>query len=230
MNFIYKSVITIFLMSCNNTAENLPKNIDHLVYTASSLEEGIVEIERILGVKAVRGGRHPNYGTHNALLSLGDSIYLEIIAPDPGLPVPERGRLLADSYKKSPRLSTWVLRTDRIENLHATALKNGLKLGNIASGKREKPDGSVLAWQLSDPYAFPLEGTIPFLIDWGNTPHPATTLPNAGTLTGIEIQHPDPGVVRNYLNILGVSIKVIKGQEPGIRAKIKTAKGIVLLE
>ena len=51
-------------------------HIDHLVYTAPSLGEGIAEIESIFGITPVIGGQHPQYSTHNALLSLGDSTYL----------------------------------------------------------------------------------------------------------------------------------------------------------
>ena len=42
---------------------NLLENLDHLVFTASSLDVGMNEVEGILGVRPVRGGRHPDFGT-----------------------------------------------------------------------------------------------------------------------------------------------------------------------
>lgn len=226
----FTAVIIFGLMSCKDAVEKIPKNIDHLVYTAPSLEQGIKEVEALLGIKPVVGGRHPNFGTRNALLSLGDSIYLEILAPDPNSPAPERGRLLQASYTERPRLTTWVLRTEQIEKVYTKAIQNGLTLGAVESGKREKPDGTTLAWKLTDPYAFPYSGALPFLISWGETPHPAKAVPKVGELVGLEIEHPDPDKINESLRILNVNIKVTIGIKTKIRAKIKTVSGIVILE
>jgi len=209
--------------------DTLPINIDHLVYTAPSLEQGMNEIESLLGVRPVPGGRHPKYGTHNAQLSLGELIYLEIIAPDPDLPTPEKGRLLGSSFEQEPKLTTWVLREEQIEQMRSRAVANGLPLGQVESGKREKPDGTIVSWKLTDPYAFLLEGAIPFLIHWGDTPHPAKGIPSAGELIGLEMEHPNAEEVIRNLELLNVSIPVSQGSEPRIIAKIRTKKGIVIL-
>jgi len=64
---------------------------DHLAVSALTLDEGVAHVESALGVALQGGGQHVKMGTHNRLLALGD-LYLEVIAPDPGLPRPDRPR------------------------------------------------------------------------------------------------------------------------------------------
>ena len=110
------------------------------------------------------------------------------------------------------------------------AIQNGLKLGIIESGQRDKPDGTVLNWKLTDPYALPMDGTIPFIISWGKTPHPAKAVPKAGELISLEIQHPEPDEVNQKLKLLGIHMLAVEGREVKLRAKIRTKNGLVVLE
>ncbi len=223
-------LIYLGLISGCSQPVQMPQHIDHLVYTAPSLEEGITQIESIFGITPIVGGQHPQYGTHNALLSLGDSTYLEIIAPDPALSLPVKGILFGDRFNQKPGLATWVLRTDEIEQLQSRATRNGLALGTVEEGRRDKPDGTTLTWKLTNPYAFPYNGTIPFLISWGDSPHPAKALPKAGELVGLEIYHPNPDEVNEALQHLDVHLNIIPSDRPSLIALIKTKEGIIRLE
>jgi hypothetical protein len=180
----------------------IPDGVDHLVYAAADLEVGRDKIEQLLGVRPVLGGRHPQYGTHNALLSLGPATYLEIIAPDPELDVPERGVLFGADGVREPRLVTWALRSESIDDSAASASSAGVGLGS-------------------------LDGAVPFLISWGATPHPAGAAPRAGELVGLRIEHPDPEKVREALLPLGVEIDVRGGEQFRLIARVKTARGEV---
>jgi Glyoxalase-like domain len=64
--------------------------LDHPVITAPTLTAGTAWVESTLGVTPQPGGKHQRMATHNALLSLGDSTYLEVIAPDPAASRPEQ--------------------------------------------------------------------------------------------------------------------------------------------
>ena len=207
--------------------------IDHLVYTSVNLEQGLDEIEKLLGVRPVYGGQHSGFGTHNALLSLGQTTYLEVIAPDPELTVPEQGLPFGMDGTKTSRLATWAYRIEEIETLHAAAFESDLDLGRIIPGKRQKADGNILSWKLTDPNAMLLDGAVPFLISWGISPHPATSVPRAGDLTGFRIEHPQSSHIQLALEILGVEmgagLTVEKASNIKLVVSIKTEWGDVAL-
>lgn len=202
---------------------------DHLIYGAPDLELGVEEVERRLGVRPAAGGRHPQYGTRNALLALGSETYLEVMAPDPELPPPDRGRLFRLDELERPRLVTWALRREEIEEAAAGARDGEVELGPVRAGSREQPDGTSLAWRLTDPYATPAGGVVPFLIAWGETPHPAGGAPEGGELVGLRAEHPEPAAAREALAALRVEMEVERGERPGLIAMIRTGNGRVEL-
>ena len=66
--------------------------LDHLTVIAPSLAEGVAHVRACLDLDVPFGQRHAYMGTHNHLLRLGDAVYLEIVALDPGAPPPGRPR------------------------------------------------------------------------------------------------------------------------------------------
>jgi len=102
----------------------MPCTVDHLVVAAASLDAGCTFVADLLGELPLPGGVHPQLGTHNAVLSLGGSVYLEVIAIDPDGKTPAFPRWFSlDSdqtradLEVSPRLLTWVVRTPAIASL-----------------------------------------------------------------------------------------------------------------
>lgn len=198
--------------------------IDHLLYGAPALAGGADRIGRLLGARPAPGGRHPSYGTRNALLALGPRCYLEVIAPDPGLPTPERGIGFGLQGLSAPRLVTWAMRHPAIETAAVAA-----DLGPVEAGRRERADGTLLSWRMTDPYADRMGGVLPFLIDWGETPHPAASAPCAGRLLTLRVEHPTPEAAREALKRLGSEVDVHRGGEPRLVAHVETPDGIVEL-
>jgi hypothetical protein len=205
----------------------VPAGLDHLLYVAADLDEGTERIERLLGVRPMIGGRHPDLGTHNALVALGTDTYLEVIAPDLDLPEPARGRLFDRHAFRQPRLATWVLRDEDIDERVSSARGKGVDLGEVAAGHRRRPDGTSVSWKVSDPYAMPFDGAVPFVIAWGNSPHPATMAPRGGDLVSLSFEHPDPDALRRSLAALGVDAKVEWGNATRLVAAIRTDAGEV---
>jgi hypothetical protein len=57
--------------------------LDHITVVAPSLEIGSTYVKAALGVVPGAGRTHPGMATHNLLLALGPTMYLEVISPDP---------------------------------------------------------------------------------------------------------------------------------------------------
>ena len=207
----------------------LLSKIDHLVYATPDLADGIKQVERLLGVKAIPGGQHPGGGTRNALIGLGDNTYLEIIGPDPDQPKPAQPRRFGIDDLKAPRLVTWAAKGTDLEAIVENAKGHGLDLGQVQAGRRRRPDGVLLSWRLTVSPALNEGGVVPFFIDWGETPHPAAALPKGRVLVALRSEHPDANRVQAELSTLGLNLRVDAGAAPALIATIRTPKGDVEL-
>jgi len=195
--------------------------IDHLVYATPDLETGIRMLEERLGCRSTPGGRHPDWGTRNALFGLGPAAYLEVIGPDPDLPAPTQGRPFGIDALEGPRFVTWALKAPRLEEQVRQAAALGLILGPIREGRRRREDGSLLTWRLTDPYTVHADGLVPFLIDWEDSAHPARHLPQIGRLQHLRLEHPEPERTRALLSILDVDLPVFSGVTPRMSMTIR---------
>ncbi len=201
--------------------------LDHLVIAAKTLREGVIWLEGKLGVKLQAGGKHPLFGTHNALLKLGDSTYLEVIAVDPDAPKPTRARWFELDHThllEQPKLIHWVVRT---ENLEARVSRLPM-LGKILEASR-----SDLSWQITVPDDGHLnfEGLIPTLISWRGI-HPTSQLePQNCKLLQLQGFYPEPQAVRDTLGQLGANclLEILKAPIAKLSAVIQTPNGRVEL-
>lgn len=196
--------------------------VDHLVYAVPDFQNGLEAVEELLGVRATPGGQHPNWGTRNALIALGPDIYLEIIGPDPELPPPPQGRVFGIDELDAPGLVTWAAKASELKKQVAQLSEKGLQMGKVRTGSRTKPDGELLSWQLTDPYTVLGDGLIPFLIDWGDSPHPARNAVKGGQLLELRAEHPRPAEINALLKVLDIDLPVRKGTAPRLTAIIQT--------
>jgi hypothetical protein len=203
--------------------------VDHLVYATPDLSAGVRQIETLLGIHATPGGQHPGEGTRNALVALGPTAYLEIIGPDPDQPNPDRPRKFGIDDLKRPRLVTWAAKGSDLMRLVADARRRGVPLGDVIPGSRRTPTGVLLSWHISDQRAMIADGLVPFFIDWGDTPHPATNAAAGATLISLRGEHPDPERVQRMLADLALELPVVKSATPFLVATIVGARGRVEL-
>jgi hypothetical protein len=207
----------------------LLNRIDHLVYATPDLQRGINSVEKLIGVRATPGGQHPGRGTRNALLSLGPGLYLEIIGPDPEQATPPQPRPFGIDNLTGPRLVTWAAKGTDLEQWSNEARANGVQLGPVIPGSRRRSDGVLLAWRYTDPRTVVADGIAPFFIDWGKTPHPATTAAQGASLVDLRAEHPDVKTVQAVLSALRLDLRVQSGPEPALMATVNGPKGRVEL-
>ena len=205
------------------------KRVDHLVLATPDLEEGIAFVRDALGVEAVPGGHHPVYGTRNALVSLGDACYLEIIGPDNKVLDTAEVKVFGIHELEETRLVTWAARDGDLEALVESARREMIDLGAVTLGSRRQADGRELTWNFTDPLAARNGGVLPFFIDWGDSPHPAASLPKECELLDIRLYHPHADEVRRRLAILELALAVESAEQPRVAARIRTPEGEVEL-
>ncbi len=142
--------------------------LDHIVLAANTLEEGTSYIEKKLQIKLSDIGYHNNMGTHNRVVKISKSVYLEVISIDPNSGDLRSKRWfnldslkLQSQLRKSPRVIGYV-----IENIDTKILKYYEPFFKASRGKYK--------WQFAMPSnnvgmsidQSHLNGIMPSLINW----------------------------------------------------------------
>lgn len=200
-------------------------SVDHLVWGGPDLEREIDRLEQWTGVRAVLGGRHPGEGTRNALIRLGPTKYLELIGPDLTQTRSRRPRWFGLDAVTEPRLITWAANSPDLGEGASAARAAGVPLGEVQTGQRKLSNGRVLSWRLTYPNVRVGDGLVPFLIDWGDSPHPARTAPGGIELVDLRAEHPDPVAIIEWLRPLGLELPVVAGRAPALIATLGTPRG-----
>lgn len=197
--------------------------IDHIIYAAPDLETAVEDLHARLGVRAAGGGQHTGQGTHNKLLALGSRVYLEIIAPDPRQPEPPAPRPYGVDGVTNPGVVGWALACDDIDAAVRSARARGIDPGDVREGHRLTESGDMLRWRVTGNAQ--AAGMVPFLISWGDTPHPAAASPSGVTLESLHLEHPQPDSVLPQLHALGASVEVRRAAAPALVVRLKGPKG-----
>ena len=204
-------------------------SLDHLMWGAADLAEGMAEIRRLFDADPIPGGAHPGLGTRNALLGLADGRYLEIIAPDPDQR-PSGGFAAALADLAHPALITWALRSRDLPGIARQLSAAGNETRGPVPTRRTTPDGTELAWELLFPRGHDFGALMPFFIDWRDGAHPADDLKPAGALEAITVESPHAAVLRRLLGNVDVPLVVRAAAEPALHATIVSAHGNIVLE
>lgn len=206
-------------------------SLDHLTIIAPSLDEGVEHVRDCLDIDVPFGAVHPEMGTHNHRLRLGENTYLEIIAVDPVAPAPQRPRwfgldrteAVRADWTKGIRLKTWVARSDNIDELlgaQEELFGGKIRIGGFAQFSL-LADGSL-----------PMGGLLPSVIDRAGRSPPSRRMKEQGVrLSEFILEHPSPGEMTPLYEKLGIhnGPHVMEGPTARYLAKIDTQHGIKTL-
>jgi Glyoxalase-like domain len=204
----------------------VPKLLDHILLGCNDLDRGIDFVYKQTGVRAAFGGVHPGNGTQNALLSLAESRYLEIIAPDPKQP-PSADTLDLRSLDDDPALVGWAAHHADLDAFAARLKSQGFTIEGPMPGSRKRPDGRLLTWKAlrrkDDPTRL-----LPFFIEWSaNSIHPSVDSPQGCHLVRFEAFAPDADarLVSGKIEALGLDLPLADGEHSLLVATIAGPKG-----
>lgn len=197
------------------------------MYAVPDLPGGVADLAASLGVTPAAGGSHPGAGTHNALLSLGDLQYLEVIAPDPAQSLAGTlGQQIRD--RNCPEIRTWAAGTDDLDSLCDTVESLGLEYRQLDMS-RATPEGQRLEWSLLFVSGHDFGDLFPFFIDWRDSPHPATTSPGGCRLERFTIKTEAPTEMLSLLDTFDIEEIDVQPGTPRLAASMSTPNGEIWL-
>lgn len=203
----------------------VPPLLDHILLGCHDLQSGINYVEQRTGVRAAFGGVHPGRGTQNALLSLGEKRYLEIIAPDPGQPDSKSELALALRKLSEPRLVGWAAHPGELSSFAKKLKEAGIAFEGPTPGSRKRPDGRLLQWQTLT-LKHDVSGLLPFFIEWGaDSPHPSVDAPKGCSLLSFEAVTPEADALVRLSKLLALDLPIAKSEQPQLRASISGPMG-----
>lgn len=215
--------------------EMQPHYPDHFVVGIHELQTGIELFEALTGIRAAVGGVHPHVGTCNALLSIGDHTYLEIIAPDPDADAaklhPQLKALFTDPLARMQSLTPylWAVGSRNLDATVARLAARDIHLSKPETGARRKPDGQSLEWRASfinDPVIEPT----PFFIEWLDAAiAPPSDSPKGCQLESFSLSGPHTDVLQTLTETLDLHIPIRFAPNPSIKITLNTPKGKVQL-
>jgi hypothetical protein len=204
---------------------DVPAFLDHIILGCNDLDRGIALIEESVGVRPAIGGVHPGRGTRNALLSLGERRYLEIMAPDPAQS--QIAHFPQIRAMTDPRLIGWAVHPPDIAAIAKQLRENQIAFEGPDDGSRKRPDGRVLTWKTVN-LADDRHGLLPFFIEWSAASvHPSKDAPSRCSLAYFEIMSADPEELSSAFKRIGLDLPVQRSDKARLRALISGPKGDV---
>ena len=211
------------------TTNEASQAIDHLVIAGPDLDALLAWWTDRTGTTATAGGPHTGLGTRNALIGIDATTYIELIGPDVEQRDPTHPRPFGIDRLDAPRLVTFAVAVADLAVATAGVRDAGIDPGGVRSMQRLRPDGVQLSWRLATPVDPSLAGIMPFLIEWGDTPHPAASLDPVVDLVALEASHPRPDAIEDAIIAATGAHVLVEPGAPRLAAALQTPNGTVAL-
>ena len=95
--------------------------------------------------------------------------------------------------------------------------------GGVVDGQRVSTSGTVLRWRVTRNAHG--AGLVPFLINWGETSHPAVDAAPGLVLFSMHLEHPEPQSLGRALAAMGAEVEVRTASKPALVARIGGPQG-----
>ncbi|MDO5628481.1 MAG: VOC family protein [Mobilicoccus sp.] len=177
--------------------------VDHVSYAAE--HDGVrATADRLaekLGVKAVNGGVHPNFGTRNVIVPLAHERFIEVVEvlDHPASLKAPFGQAVRSCSERGGGWMGWVVRVSDI-----APIANRLER-DPADGHRRFPDGRELRWKQIGVHGLINDPQLPFFVCFENPElHPSTAIVDLVrpkvSIAGMTIAG-DPERVRDWMGL-----------------------------
>ncbi len=126
--------------------------IDHIVIAVADPDAAAAELTERIGLAFSGGGRHAGLGTFNRIAFLGDA-YLELMGVEDASLAGSWaiGAAAKRALERGGGFATYALVDDAIRISVARLQANGSRIGLVAQGSRQRPDGERVEWWTASP-------------------------------------------------------------------------------
>jgi len=122
--------------------------LDHIVHFINKEPQAAVDYWKQQGMHAAIGGRHLNWGTHNALLYTRDS-YIEWLAVEkPEVAEAANHPLTELLLHDKTGFGTLCLRTESIADLNSRLNREGFETSGVLDAERRTDTGELIQWKM----------------------------------------------------------------------------------
>lgn len=162
--------------------------LDHVSYACG--QDGLAatadRIEDTLGIKSVKGGVHPRFGTRNVIFPLLNNQYLEVVEvlAHPASDKAPFGQAVRARSEMGGGWMGWCVAVDDLAPFEE-------RLGRSAvPGNRKFPDGQELTWQQIGIKGLIADPQVPYMLRWDDGTenlHPSKALEPVARISRISI-------------------------------------------